>query len=373
MKKILMVATCNFLTNRNDGGRQCSYRNYDILCQIFGVENVYLYMITNDEVKESERISIFLTYSNKIQQIWWALGLRIGYSRKTMNQIIENINRENFDYIWFDRSTLGGICKKVQTKAKKVFFFHNVEKKYIQNKILHESVGYLVSYPAFLVNERNAVKKADKIVCLNSRDSELVKAVYRREADLVFPISFSDIFDKKEVLFEKTSCRITGKLLFIGSFFQPNIDGIEWFINNIMCQFPDIKLTVVGKGLEKKATDWQRVNVQIVGTVQDVGEYYKDSDAVVLPIFYGDGMKVKTAEALMYGKAIFATREALEGYETEEQPDIFECNTKEEFINAIKKCYMIKRESNISYSNRQLFLDKYENMTLTRKLKELFN
>ncbi len=372
MKKILMIATCNFLTNRSDGGRQCSYRNYSVLCQIFGKENVYICMISNDEIAESEHISRFPTYKNRIQQIWWILGLRVGYSLKTKRQIIQKINQERFDYIWFDRSTLGYFCKRVRTKAEKIVFFHNVERQYIKNKILHENIGYLVSCPAFLFNEQIAIKKADKIICLNNRDSELIDKLYGRKADSLLPISFEDAFNEKKVQYNEIYCDEEKSLLFVGSYFQPNIEGIEWFINNVMSQLLDVKLIIVGKGLEKKTEEWENKNVQVVGTVQDVEGYYIRAGAVVLPIFYGDGMKVKTAEALMYGKVVFATKEALEGYEAEGQSDIFECNTKEEFTNSIRKFYEEKREGSVSLSNRQLFLDKYENRAMVRRMVELF-
>lgn len=40
---------------------------------------------------------------------------------------------------------------------------------------------------------------------------------------------------------------------------------------------------------------------------------------MVMPIFSGSGMKVKTAEALMYGKFLIGTKEAFEGYEIDEK------------------------------------------------------
>ena len=118
--------------------------------------------------------------------------------------------------------------------------------------------------------------------------------------------------------------------------------------------------------MEKMASTWERENVQVVGTVQDVSRYYSIANAVVLPIFYGDGMKVKTAEALMHGKIIFAAKEALEGYEIENQPDIVECNTIEEYINAIS--IRLSDNKKFSESNRKLFLDKYENKSYEKKL-----
>lgn len=372
MKKILMIATCNFLLNPNDGGRQCSYRNYSVLCQVFGEKNVRVCMISNEDMGELDNISVFPTYKNKIQQVKWALENRVGYSLQTEKQIIKIINGGDYDYLWLDRSTLGRLYKNIMSNAKKIVFFHNIEIEYIKNKIRHEGIGFVLSYFAFLYNEREAVQKADKIICLNIRDSELLNKTYGRKADFLLPISFKDKFEEKNMPAFELQTNITKTLLFIGSFFRPNIEGINWFIKNVMVQLPDVKLLIVGKGLEKKASEWECGNVKVIGTVQDVSKYYMKADAVVLPIFYGDGMKVKTAEALMYGKVIFGTSEALEGYETEGQSDIYECETAEDFVESIKGFYKLKRKGNISISNRKLFLDKYENKAIATQVEKFF-
>lgn len=76
-----------------------------------------------------------------------------------------------------------------------------------------------------------------------------------------------------------------------------------------------------------------------------------------MPIFYGDGMKIKTAEAMMYGKTILASDEALEGYEVKDIQGIYRCNTREEYLETI---HMIERNENYyNKSVRNLFLSKY--------------
>ncbi len=373
MKKILMIASCNFLVNPNDGGRQCSYRNYSALCRVFGKENVHVCMISNDKMEKQDNIFLLPAYENRMQQVLWAMRSRVGYSHKTEQQILQIANHGGYDYLWLDRSTLGKFCGLLETKAEIITFFHNIEVTYIKNKMLHENVGYAISYMAFWLNERKAVKESNKIICLNKRDSKLLYDIYGRRADYLLPISFEDVLKKKNLPVSKFTSEITRTLLFVGSFFQPNIEGTSWFLNNVMPKLAGIKLIIVGKGLEKKAPEWESGNVQVVGTVPDVSEYYLKADAVVLPIFYGAGMKVKTAEALMYGKVIFGTKEALEGYEKEGQPDIHECNTESEYIESIKKFYEVEKERAFSEANRKLFLDKYENTAIVRQLKMFFS
>ena len=93
---------------------------------------------------------------------------------------------------------------------------------------------------------------------------------------------------------------------------------------------------------------------------------------MVLPILWGDGMKVKTAEALMFGKTIFATDEALEGYMIENTENIYRCNSADEFINKINT-YIVEKNRQKKYnpSIRELFLSKYETNGYIEKVKQI--
>jgi polysaccharide biosynthesis protein PslH len=80
---------------------------------------------------------------------------------------------------------------------------------------------------------------------------------------------------------------------------------------------------------------WNGPDVEVVGKVADLGVEYAKADAVVIPLFSGSGMKVKTCEALMQGKTVFGTREALTGYEVEGLSSIHCCETADDFVQAI--------------------------------------
>ena len=47
--------------------------------------------------------------------------------------------------------------------------------------------------------------------------------------------------------------------------------------------------------------------LQVLGYVEDLNKLYASVRFMVMPILSGSGMKVKTAEALKYGKFIFAS------------------------------------------------------------------
>lgn len=111
--------------------------------------------------------------------------------------------------------------------------------------------------------------------------------------------------------------------------------------------------------------------MKIIGTVECLSTFYNNSTAVIEPIFYGGGMKTKTAEALMYGKVIFGTNEAFEGYDVSYGDYAYMCNTSEEFIDKINS-WLGKYDGAVFNNNaRSLYLEKYDYKNNIDKFKTL--
>lgn len=85
-------------------------------------------------------------------------------------------------------------------------------------------------------------------------------------------------------------------------------------------------------------------------------------------------MKVKTAEALSYGKCFIGTDESLEGYfekldESVRDKFIFRCNTDQEFIDTLEKIKI--GTINVSKCNREVLDFFEENYSITSAAKFL--
>lgn len=358
--KVLFIAGHEFLDKQDNGGRQCSYRNYTVLQEIFGERNVYLCMLSNCSISdEKKQIRVFATHRNKIQQTWNTFCLRNGYSKRTEKELIRYVDGLDIDLIWYDFSIIGSLNHKLYNRKKCVVFLHNIEKQYMWSKVRHQGIPFILPFFSYAYNEKRIMKEVDKVICLNKRDANELEAVYARKADFLFPMTFSDRYDSSvaenfEIMQERKQTRT---FLFVGSLFAPNYDGIVWFIKNVMPYVHDCVLCIVGKGFESKRKELENEHVRVIGTVENLDEYYYRADAVVLPVLYGNGMKVKTAEALMFGKPVFATNEALEGYDVAGVEGIWRCNTAEEFTIAMNA--FCKKKS-YSFSVREVYLKTYE-------------
>ena len=242
---------------------------------------------------------------------------------------------------------------KIKKNIYTIVFEHNCEKKYYNLKMKHEGIIYAIEYWAISHCEKLAVSNCTALVCISERDQRDIFKYYNRKADALLPVSFENSFKKNKI-----QPNYKKELLFIGSNFGPNLEGILWFVDNVMSELRDFKLYIVGKNFENEKEKLKRLNVEVIGTVNSMEKYYYSFPVMVMPIFYGSGMKVKTAEAMMYGKTILATDEALEGYDVEDIDGIFRCNTKDDFINTIRSIFT-ENLSQFRQSVYNLYLEKY--------------
>lgn len=358
--KVLFIAGRKLRFPPQSGGERISLRNYQMLLRIFGEKNIYLCMFSNEKYEmPTINMKVFPTYQNRFELLLNTISYRNVCNRKVYKEVIAYVYNLEPDMIFVDSSNIGKLIASFQVKVPVVVFFHNIEKNYIWNKFRHESIMYWFAYCSWYANEKISVKLADCKILFNERDNKELQKIYGYSADYIMPVTFSDTFEEKRIVKKKENIK---RLLFVGSLFQANYDGILWFAQEVIPFLDASKfiLQIVGKNFEEKREKLEDKNIEVIGTVDDLAEYYYSADALVMPILYGDGMKVKTAEAMMYGKRIFASPEALEGYDVSGLKEIYKCSSKNEFIEAIEGFLEDSAAEKYCMEVRERFLDKYE-------------
>lgn len=352
----------------NSGGNVCSNRNLKSLKTIYGEENVFLFPISRD--KKSINANKWLWNLKNIFVDIFELGFG-GLNNSHKRQIMAIINELNIDVVFIDSSLLGVLTMKIKKELPKIniiTFFHNVEYSFFRQEIF-EGKKYFLFYRILLayISERFACKYSDKIITLNQRDDIQINSIYKRISDTQIPISLENNYNN---ILKDTPNKVKVGL-FVGSFFFPNVHGIKWFIKNVL-PFVDMELCIVGKDMDQLNLDifvQGSSKIVIHSSVPNLTEYYEKADFVILPIFLGGGMKVKTAEALMYGKFLLGTKEAFIGYEIGDNIGLC-CDTPNEMINSING---FGRNSKYNSDSKQLFLEKYSFDSTLIKFKKLFS
>lgn len=105
------------------------------------------------------------------------------------------------------------------------------------------------------------------------------------------------------------------KFGFIGANSFQNIEAIIYFANNIL---PHVKgeIVIAGSVCNNniiKDISKNKLNIKLMGYVNDVKNFYESCQFVVATINSGSGIKIKVLEALSYGKVVLITEKANEG------------------------------------------------------------
>lgn len=344
-RKLLIVSFTS--GQKYTGGLQCSKRNAECIISVMGKENVIQYIIQPYETTRR-----FKTIIKRINDMFY--GGMGGINSTKTKEIINIIQKENITDLFIDSSLLGLLAKrikKIYPHINVISFFHNFEKKFVKESIIiNRDFIRFYWYPLTAINEKAAMKYSDMTVALNHRDADALEKEYKRKIDRIIPITLPEK-SIKHVEIPSTN----NEALFLGSYFFGNVQGIKWFCKTVI-PYVNIHLTIVGASMDKlKSEIPESDKITILSNVPKLNPYFEKADFVVLPILSGSGMKVKTAESLMYGKYILGTDEALMGYEVTSDQAL-RCNTAEEFINAINK---INLKFKFNKPSWLLFKEKY--------------
>lgn len=346
-----------FLKGEKNGGVVINNRNYLALKEGFN-NDVEVYIVRSKSFKQ--KMMNLLTkgvYSNLINE--------------DLEKIIKILDNKDYEYIFVSSSLFGYILNILNRRfrnLKSILFYHNIEISFRKDMYLSEKnkikkIYKYILYLNYCSLEKKATKAASYLITLNQRDAEEIEKFYNRKVDIILPTTLEDQYTGLKCIDKNQK-----ELLFVGSNFFGNTQGLEWFLDEIYPNLQEVRLTVVGKGMEYLSNKYNFKNLKVLGYVENIEEVYARADAVILPIISGSGMKTKTAEAMMYGKYMFATDEALVGYESYIQDSFVDkCNTKDEFINAINQ--YIKKDKSCFNQNSRIAYEK--NFTLKSTVEKL--
>lgn len=184
--------------------------------------------------------------------------------------------------------------------------------------------------------EKRAIELAD-LVCYPSEDEvDLVKREWKiKNVNIMMPYIYESSKSRPTYIPEDRD-----GIMFIGSKFAPNQDGINWFVENIYPEVDrelNIPLYIVG-GVEVDNSKMNRIFVESFISENELDNLYSKVRLVVVPLRFGAGVKGKVVDALHRGIPIVSTSIGIEGI-----PDLDGCirkaDTGEEFIRAILEIY----------------------------------
>jgi len=170
---------------------------------------------------------------------------------------------------------------------------------------------------------------ADAVIAIQEQEAVLVRRRLPRTPVLLAPMATTPVAAPQPG---------TGsEILFIGSNTSPNVDGLNWFFDDVWPSVrrlhPAARLHVVGNVAGSFRTMPEGVIMH--GRVNDLRPLYAAAAVVVSPLRAGSGLKIKLIEALGHGKAIVATSTTLQGVFDLVAPAVLVADDAPDFAAAI--------------------------------------
>lgn len=202
--------------------------------------------------------------------------------------------------------------------------------------------------------EEKGLKRANRVIAIQSKEARIFDEILSRKTEV---ITVGHLFDPPA---EHMINPIQDPLRFgiIASNNLLNAQALDWLIENVLEELPDsFTLKVWGSVCESIPS---HPKLRKMGVVENITSAYQEADVFINPMQWGTGLKIKTLEALSYGRLIISTTCGMEGIEGAESEGCWVENEKTGWIRRINELISSTRDysnalrSNILYTNEYL-------------------
>lgn len=157
--------------------------------------------------------------------------------------------------------------------------------------------------------ERHALLRGDVIIALQENEARLFKELVPEREVIILGYS------PWHIVPQPSNKVIPNRILNLGGDNVLNRRGLTLFCSNVwprvLQSVPEAQFRVVGPVGTSLPPDTP--NAKALGRLESVEEEYAKASIVVNPVDLGTGLKIKSVEALCYGKALVSTINGVEG------------------------------------------------------------
>jgi len=257
---------------------------------------------------------------------------------------------------------------------------HNVESQIWRrraecSKNFLERIFFGLQEAKMLWFERRALRRATAVTAVTEADAESMRkwgahavTVVPNGVDLAMYLGITD------------QNQVESEILSVASLdWFPNIDAIEYFVNEI---FPSIRKAlpnIVFRIVGRRPTESLRAKlsavpgIDFVGEVKDVRSYLDRAAVIVVPLRIGGGSRLKILEALAAGKAVVSTSVGAEGLDLNPGKDVLIADSPHDFARGVINLLLAKAaRRELGANGRKLVTEKYGWDEIGRRLEAVW-
>ncbi|MCC8411158.1 glycosyltransferase family 4 protein [Mucilaginibacter sp. UR6-1] len=291
--------------------------------------------------------------------------------------LADELRNNNYDIVQFEGLFVTPYLNTVKkhSKAKILYRAHNIEHQVWQRIAQRKADPFKKIYLLLLAKrikafEINQLSRFDGIIAFTDQDKNAMIGYGTKAPVEILPISIE--LNKYQPCTEKTEFP---SLFFLGSLgWMPNLEGIEWFIDNFHADLTEgdlrVRFYLAGNDIPETFDDYEVPGkIYIQGEVDDALEFVNSKAIMIVPLLSGGGMRVKIVEGMAMQKCIISTSLGAEGIDYTHGQNIIIANTRTEFFNAIKRCIADEHYCRrIGENARQLVEERHNVTAVTTRL-----
>ena len=198
----------------------------------------------------------------------------------------------------------------------------------------------LLQWLGWIRYERRYYSKFKQVWTLSTQDSYGLTAYSPKLSPLIVGLPLERAENRTFLESHRKESR--HRIGFIGSFSHPpNIEALRFICEEIapLAFESDLGLIflIAGRNPPEHIIQHAPSNVVFLGFVERLSDFYDQVDVVIAPLLSGGGVKIKVAEAMLYGKAIVTTAIGAEGLGVQNGSELLVADSAREFVDHLEQ------------------------------------
>jgi len=230
-----------------------------------------------------------------------------------------------------------------------------------------------LGFITFFYYEMRQLPRFDTVIAMSDYDRQVLQRWLPHLAIEVIPngVDCTYFAPRHQPAAEKT-------LLFVGNFrHPPNVDATLFLIAQVWPElrqsFPTLRLVIVGPEPPPEVQVAADTRLIVTGRVDDVRDYYAQADAMIVPLRFGSGTRLKILEAFATGVPVISTALGIEGIQAEPKRHFLQAETPQAFVQQVGRLLSdIALREQLACNARRLVEARYDWKVLAEQQMALY-